>query len=58
MWYFKGVAGAFDTKDPKAHLNSEDASYREVQLLQRENRVKGKVRNKIGAEQRVEGGSL
>lgn len=26
--YFKGVAVAFATKDPKTHLNSEDASQR------------------------------
>lgn len=27
-WNFKRVAVAFDTKDPKTHLNSKDASYR------------------------------
>lgn len=27
-WYFKRVAVALDTKDPKTYLNSEDASYR------------------------------
>lgn len=52
---FQRMAVALDAKDPKSHLNSEDASYRGHSCFRGKTGGNGKVRNKIGAEQTQSG---
>lgn len=54
---FQTMAVALDAKDPKSHLNSEDASYRGHSCFRGKAGGNGKVRNKIGTERRMEWGS-
>lgn len=55
---FQRMAVALDAKDPKSHLNSEDASYRGHSCFRGKAGGNGKVRNKIEKNQEKNGVGL